>query len=194
MRSGCVANLVHAFRDGVQSGIIANSTVCAVQVVVDCSRQTDTRHIIFLSEDPSTSQRAVAANDYKSINASLLHVLVGFLTAFRRLELLAASSLENRSTSLYDVAHIFRRELLDLVVDESFVATIDSHDAKTIGNAGSCYSTDCGIHSRGITTAGEDAYAVNFSHNINYYLIICHLPLRCKGTKKFELFALYYII
>ena len=176
VRSGCVANLVHAFRDGVQSGVIANRTVCAVQIVVDCSRQTDARHIIFLSEDASASQRAVAANDYKSINASLLHVLVGLLTTFRRLELLAASSLENRSTSLYDVAHVLCRELLDLVVDEPFVAAIDSHDAKTIGNSGSCHSTNGSIHSRSIATTGEDAYAVNFSHNIIYYLIICHLP------------------
>ena len=42
MGSGCITDFVHSIQDRVQRGVVADSGICSIKVIVDSSRQPDT--------------------------------------------------------------------------------------------------------------------------------------------------------
>jgi len=62
VRGRRVADLIDRFYDGVQSGIVPDGRIGAEQVIVDRSRHSYDREIVFGSENPRSGQRPVPAD------------------------------------------------------------------------------------------------------------------------------------
>ena len=77
-----VADTVHTLHDCVHGGVVADSRVGAIEVVVDSAWQTDTAHIIFHGEVHGTSQRAVATNNHQCVDAFLAQVGISLVLSF----------------------------------------------------------------------------------------------------------------
>ena len=161
---GCVAYLIHALHDGVQGGVVTYGEVGAVQVVVYSSGQADARHVIFLCEESCAGERAVAADDDKSIDAGSLHVLVSFGTALFCHEILAACGLQNCSSATDDIADALGGEVLDFIVNQALIATIYTFHAEAVCYGSACHGTDSRIHSRCVASGRENADAMNLTH------------------------------
>ena len=99
MRGGSVANLIDTLHDGVHGSVVADGHVGAGKVVVDGAWESDDRDVILLGEDAGSCDRTIAADHYKGINAVLLHVLIGELASFRRLEVLGTRRLEDGASA-----------------------------------------------------------------------------------------------
>jgi AraC-like DNA-binding protein/mannose-6-phosphate isomerase-like protein (cupin superfamily) len=59
-----ITDFVHSIQDRVQRGVVADSGICSIKVIVDSSRQPDTRHVKLLCKDTSTGQRTVASDNH----------------------------------------------------------------------------------------------------------------------------------
>ena len=151
MTGSGITNLIDALKDGVQCGVITNGRVGTIQVVVDGARQTDTRHIELLGKLQGTCQRAVTANHHQSVDAFFLHVFIGCLASLGSTELLAASSLQDRTSQLDDVTHVLTLEFNNLACHQTFITSIDTFYLQSVIDGATGHRTDGCIHARGIT-------------------------------------------
>ncbi len=153
----CVADFVDTFHNGVQSGVVAYRRVGSVEVVVDCARQSDDRQVEFVGEDSGACQRAVAADNDEGVDFVAAQVVVGELATFGGLEFLASGRLQNRSAAVYDVRDVLGLEFLDFIGDEAAVAAVDSFDFESAVDGRARDGADCGVHSGGVASGGQDA-------------------------------------
>ena len=105
-----------------------------------------------MREQASAGKRAIAADDNQRVNLLFFEGLVGSFASLQGLELLAASGFENRTSALYDSAHILGRELLNLIIHEAFVATEDGFDTNVVCDGSAGDSPHGSVHTRGIAT------------------------------------------
>ena len=163
--SGRVADLVHAVNYGIEGGVISDSGVSAVEVIVNGSRKSDDRIVIFPGEFLRSCERAVTSYDNQCINTELDEIVVGLLHSLRSHKLHAPRCLEDCATPLDGIAHALGGELLDFSVDEALISTIDAHHFHSVENSRPGDGPDAGIHSRRITSRCKDADRLNlFSH------------------------------
>ena len=146
-----VTEFVHTINDSIERRVVTDGGVRAPEVVVNRTGDADNRDIILLREQASASKRAITADDDQGINLLFLNGIVGTLTPFGSLELLAASGFENRTSALDNTAHILGSKLLYFVVHEAFVAAENSFDADVVSDSSAGDGAHCCIHSRSIT-------------------------------------------
>ena len=79
---GRVADLIHAVHNRVERRVVTNRIVCSVEIVVDCTRKTDTGEVIFFRQEHSTGQRAVTADYDKGINPFFAKCIVRAFSPF----------------------------------------------------------------------------------------------------------------
>ena len=151
---GCrrVTDLVHTLDDGVKRRVITDCGVRAVKVIVNRAWQTDDRDVIFPGEILRPRKGSVASDNDQRVNSELHEIVVGLLASFHRHELLAAGGLQNRSAPLDGVADTFCRKFLEITVDETFVAAIDTHNLPSVVDRRAGHGPDGRIHSRSVST------------------------------------------
>ena len=166
MTLGCVADAVHTVHDGIHGSVITDGGICAIEVVVDSARQSYTAHIVFPRKLHGTSERTISPYHHQSVDAMLLHIVIGFLSAFRCLEFLAPSCLENSSTRHDDTTYVLSGKGLNFVVNQAIIPAEDAHDFEAIAYSGTSDGPDGRIHSRSIATRSQDSYRFNPCHII----------------------------
>ena len=178
MGSCGVADLVHALHYGIERRIISYGGIRSVKVIVYRSRQSYARDIEFLGEYLRTGKRAVSSYDDQGIDTVLDHIVISFLPAFRRHEILRSCSLENGTSPLDSTADTLGCHLLYLIIYQSFITSINAHDFPAVENRGPCHGPDSSIHSRRITPGCQYTYGRN---------IPCHTfsPLKLHKDKDY---------
>ena len=151
VRSGRVADLVDTLHDGVERGVVANRGIGAVKVIVNRTGQSDARHVELVGKDACSGQRTVTADDHQGINALSHHIVVGQLAALFGHEFLAAGRFQHRTATLDDVAHILGGKLLDFVLDQTFIAPVNTFHPIARSDCGTRHGTDSRVHSRRVT-------------------------------------------
>ena len=178
MGSCGVADLVHALHYGIERRIISYGGIRSVKVIVYRSRQSYARDIEFLGEYLRTGKRAVSSYDDQGIDTVLDHIVISFLPAFRRHEILRSCSLENGTSPLDGTADTLGCHLLYLIIYQSFITSINAHDFPAVENRGPCHGPDSSIHSRRIAPGCQYTYGRN---------IPCHTfsPLKLHKDKDY---------
>ena len=173
-----VADLVHALHYGIERRIISYGGIRSVKVIVYRSRQSYARDIEFLGEYLRTGKRAVSSYDDQGIDTVLDHIVISFLPAFRRHEILRSCSLENGTSPLDSTADTLGCHLLYLIIYQSFITSINAHDFPAVENRGPCHGPDSSIHSRRIAPGCQYTYGRN---------IPCHTfsPLKLHKDKDY---------
>ena len=144
-----IAKLIDGIDDRVGRRVAADRVVHAPDIVVNRARQADNRQARLLREQRAARQAAVATDD----DEAMLHqFVVSLLTAFRRLELRAASRSEERATALDEVADAAARELLDIVIEHALVAVVDAIDFYTLVKCRTDNGTCRSIHAWAVAT------------------------------------------
>ena len=167
----CITDTVHALYDGVHGCIISDGIVCAIEVVVDGTRQTDAADIKLSCEVHRTSERTVTTNYYQSIDFLFLDILESLLSALLCHEFLRTGCLQHGTTGTDDTAHVLSGKGLDLVVNQAVVATIDTLHVETVVDSRTGYRTDSCVHTWSITSGCQNTYSLNLCHNyIPYYI------------------------
>ena len=164
MRGRGVADLVHAVHDGVESGVVADGGIRAVEVVVYGARQADDGHVVLAGQPLRPGERTVAADHDERVNPELLHVLIGLVHALVRAELIAPGGFKDGSAPLDGVAHRFGGKFLDVPVDESFIAPVDAVDLPSLEDCRTGDGADRRVHSGRVAAGSEDAYRLDFCH------------------------------
>ena len=166
MAGGGVPYLVDALHDGVECCVVAYGGVGAVKVVVDSSRQAYDSDVMKLRELLRSGERAVSSYDYEGVDAELFDGFVGLRLAFRCAEFFAACGLEYCASSLNRVADAFGGQFLDISVDETFIAAVDSvHFPSRIDGRPRHGPYAC-VHSGSVTPGGQDSYCRNVHDSI----------------------------
>src|SRR5690606_8749182 len=93
-------------------------------------------------------------------------VIVCLLTAFCGTKALASCRFEEGAAAFQYVGDIFGVELLDVVLNHSFVSAVDTVHLKVVIESGSDDRTNCSIHSRSVSTRGEYA---NFFYGLRFH-------------------------
>ena len=89
----------------------------------------------------------------------MLHqFIVALLTALGRAKLRAACRLQDRTSTLDDVADILSLEFFNLIQEQTFITTVYTLHFYPVVNSGTGHRTDGGIHTRRITTGGQNTY------------------------------------
>ena len=178
MGSCGVSDLVHALHYGIERRIISYGGIRSVKVIVYRSRQSYARDIEFLGEYLRTGKRAVSSYDDQGIDTVLDHIVISFLPAFRRHEILRSCSLENGTSPLDSTADTLGCHLLYLIIYQSFITSINAHDFPAVENRGPCHGPDSSIHSRRIAPGCQYTYGRN---------IPCHTfsPLKLHKDKDY---------
>lgn len=178
MGSCGVADLVHALHYGIERRIISYGGIRSVKIIVYRSRQSYARDIEFLGEYLRTGKRAVSSYDDQGIDTVLDHIVISFLPAFRRHEILRSCSLENGTSPLDSTADTLGCHLLYLIIYQSFITPVNAHDFPAVENRGPCHGPDSSIHSRRIAPGCQYTYGRN---------IPCHTfsPLKLHKDKDY---------
>ena len=129
-----IANSIDTIHDGIHRRVVADGGICAVKVIVDGARQTDDREVELHTEVAGSSQRTITADDDQAVNFLLLTGLVGLLLALGCRELLRTGGLQDRTTTGDDTRNILCRESFYLIIDKTFITTVDTFDCKTVVN------------------------------------------------------------
>ena len=166
MRRGGVAQLIHCVHNRIESRVVADRGVGAVEVVVDRAGQTHDGDIELRGKDTRTRQRAVATDNYQCVNAFALHCFVCHLATFGCLELLAASRFEDRTALLHDVADVSGLERNDLTRNQAAVATHNALDRETVIDCCARNGAYSCIHRRGVASRGENADTFDLCHSL----------------------------
>ena len=171
MRVGCITNTIDALHDGIHSGVVADSGIGTVKVVVNGSWQADTGEVELHTEVASTCQRTVSTNNNQCIYLFLHTSLVSFLHTLGCHKLLRACSLQYRTSAGHDTTYVLCGEGLNLVVNQPLVTTIYTFDCKSVVDTGTCHGTYCGIHTWCIASRRQDTNRLNLSH-ITFSLLL----------------------
>ena len=147
---GGVADLVDTVYDGIEGGVVADCMVSTIKVVVDRARKSDYRDVVLACEELGAGQGAVAADYDEGVDVVGDHVVVGFLTAFRVQEFLAAGGLQYGTSALDRIADAGRSEFFEFAVDKAFVSSVDRYHLHIIEDGSTGDGSYAGVHSRGI--------------------------------------------
>ena len=176
MRIGSVTDAVYTVHDGVHRRVVTDRSIGAVEVVVDGAGQTNHGEVILHAKVPCTCQRAITADDYKSINLMLLAHLVGFLPTLSSHKLLASGCLQNGTATGDDTTDILGSKLFHFALDEAVVSSIDTLDVETVINTCACHGADGCIHTGGIAARCQNTDSFNLTLN---HLFRCFYGLTC---------------
>ena len=152
MRGSGITDLIHAFHDRVQGRIITDRRIRAIQVIINRTRQSYDREIKLLSENTRSRQRSVTTDSDQGIDPMLLQLIIGLFSSLGSLELHATGGLKDCSAALNYITDILCLKLFNLIQDQPFVTTVNTFHSHSVINSGTCYRTNSGIHSRGITS------------------------------------------
>ena len=173
MRIRRITDAVNTLHDGVHRRIITNSSIGAVEVVVDGTRQTDAWEVEFHAKVTGTGERTVTTNDHKGVDLLLFAGLVSLLHTLGRHKLLTAGRLQDRTATGDDTRDVLRRELLHLTLDEAVVAAIDTLDVETVVDTCARHGTDGCIHAGSIATRRQNSNSLNLCHSLLIDWLCC---------------------
>ena len=97
------------------------------------------------------------------------HRLVRQGTSFGSAELGATGGLEDRPTTLDDVAHVLGLKVLYFACDQAFVSTVNTFDADAVIDSSSGDGADSSVHPWCVTSRGEHTYTFDCSHIVCIY-------------------------
>ena len=165
MGGGSVANAVHAPHDGVERGVVADGVVGAVEVVVDGARKTDNREVEIAGKLACSCERAIATNHHQCVDTVALNHLVGTLASFDGGKFLASCGFENGATLLNDIRHILGFEFHYIIVDKSFISTVNAFHFKSAENCRAGHGANGGVHAWSIASGSENTDSFDLCHN-----------------------------
>ncbi len=169
-RSWEVADLVDALHDGVEGCVVADGGVCAEEVVVDGAGEADDGEVELVGEDAGAGERAVAADYHERVDAVAAQCVIGELSSFGGLELLATGGLEYGAAALYDVGDVGCGELDDFVGHQPAVSAVYAFDFESGEYGRACDGADRRVHAGGVTSGGQYSYAFYFCHGLVLFL------------------------
>src|SRR5258706_14345890 len=146
MRIHGIPDLIYGLYGCIYCRIKANREITAIDVLVYCTCDTDTRDIEFLAEFDSASKGSVAANYHQAVNASFFQVGVSFFTTCLLKKLLASRGLKNRATTLNNICDGTGFHFHNIIFNHSLVATHDAIHFQSMKNACSYNRPDGCIH------------------------------------------------
>ena len=136
----------------VEGGVVSDGGVCAVEVVVDGSRQADTWDVMLCSDHLGSGKRAVSSDHDEGVDSMSLYVLIRACASFFIHEVLASRGTQDSTSTIDGSADAFRCEILDFVIDEAFPATVDSLYLPSVIDGRTCDGSDRRVHSGSITS------------------------------------------
>ena len=157
---GGVTYLVNTFHDSIESRVISDGGIRSVEVVVYGTRKSYTRYVILGCYDLGSGKRTVTSYHDEGIYVVCPEILVSLGPAFLVHEALAACRSENGTASVDGTADTLGCKILDFIIDKAFPASVYSLDLPSVEDGCSCNGPDGRIHSRRITSRGEDAYCL----------------------------------
>ena len=169
---GGVTDLVHAFHDGIEGAVVADGGVCAVEVVIDSAGQADDGEVVLPGEELGAGEGAVAADYDEGVNLGFHHILVGYLSAFRRHKGTAAGGFEDGSAALDGVGYAGGCEFHELFFNESLVTSHDAHHVEIVETGRAGDGTDGSVHSRSVSSGSENADGLYISFHKLYKELI----------------------
>ena len=150
---GCrVTDFIDTFHDRIQSRVVADRDIRAIQVIINRTRQADNRIIELLCKDASPRQRSVTTDGDQSIDTMLHQFVVSLLTAFRRLEFCTTGRLQDSTATLNNITYILSLEIFNFVGYQTLVSTIDTLNGHSVINSGTCHCANGSVHSGSITS------------------------------------------
>ncbi len=161
MTGGGVPDAVDRVQGDVRRGVIANSVVGTVDIVVDGAGEADDREAVFLPQVMRSVEGAVAPNRHQPFDPSLSQLLRCHRPAFGVEELLAARGLDDGAAKLDDVRDGGRVHLLELASQHTLVATMDADHPPPFMDRRANYRAKAGVHAWSIPAAGEDTDGVH---------------------------------
>ena len=118
MRGRCVTNLVDGFHSCVDSCVETDCVLCAGDVKVDCSRNTDNVDS-FVGQLLSTAVGTVAADNYETFDTVLVADFNCSCDTFRCAHFLAACCPEDCAAQGKDTGHVAGLHFNNFLVDEA---------------------------------------------------------------------------
>ena len=118
MRGGCVTDLVDGFHSCVDSCIETDCVLCAGDVKIDCSRDTDNIDA-FIGKFLSAAVGSVAADNYETFDTVLIADFNCSCDTFRCAHFLAARCPEDRAAQGKDAGHVAGLHFNNFLVDEA---------------------------------------------------------------------------
>ena len=169
MRCCGIPDFIYSIKNCIQSCVITYCSICSIKVVINSSRKSDTRNIIFFCQQSGTSERTITTYYYKSINTLTHHSFMSHLTSLRSFELHTSRSLQDCTSQLYDIAYILSFKFLYFSSYKSFIASINSLNFQPVVYCCTSHGTNSRIHTRSISSRSEDTNTFNTCHIVEYY-------------------------
>ena len=154
MGGGSITDFIDGFHRCVYSGIETDRIVGTGDIKVNGSRKTN-RVDSESGKLSGTAEGTVSSDHNDTIDTMFLTYLSATLLAFLSCELLTAGCVKDRTAAVDRVRNADAVHIYDFFLKESGVATHDSFYLQAFIDSGSYNRTDCRIHSRGISAAGQ---------------------------------------
>ena len=151
---GSITDFIDGFHRCVYSGIETDRIVGTGDIKVNGSRKTD-RVDSESGKLSGTAEGTVSSDHNDTIDTMFLTYLSATLLALLSCELLTAGCVKDRTAAVDRVRNADAVHIYDFFLKESGVATHDSFYLQAFIDSGSYNRTDCRIHSRGISAAGQ---------------------------------------
>ena len=103
----CVTNSIDCFHNGVQSCVVSNGIIGAIQVVINGSRYSYKWDIKFAAEFSGTLKATVSTYYHASIDAVAHEVTIGFTASFLGTKLFTSGSSEDGTATLNNITYVF---------------------------------------------------------------------------------------
>ena len=152
MCAGSILDFIHSLHSRVHCGIIPDSRICSIQIVINRARHTHNRYVMLLYQILCTGKRTVPANNNQCINLMLRQLLGSPRTSLYSLEFHTAGRLQNGASPLNDITHIISSQLPDFSFYQTLVTTIYAKCLTVIIKSSPDNCPDSRIHPRGIAT------------------------------------------
>ena len=153
-----VPQTVDGVHGGIGGGVEADGVVGADDVVVDGGGDADHGHA-GLGQRLCAPEGAVAADGHDAVQTQKLAGGGSPLLACLGAEFVAAGGVEDGAASIDDMGDGAGVHTDDIAVDKAVVAAADADALDAAVQAVADYGADGGVHTRGVTAAGEDANA-----------------------------------
>ena len=154
MGGRCITNLIDGLHRCVYSGIETDRIVGTSDIKVDRSRKAD-RVDSESGKFSGTAEGTVSSNYNDTVDTMFLTYLSAAPLAFLSREFLTAGSVKDRTAAIDRIRNAYAVHIYDFFLKESGITTHNSLYLQSFIDSGSYDRTDCCIHSRSISAAGQ---------------------------------------
>ena len=155
MGLGCIADIVHHMHSCIHSGIKTDGVICAADVVVNGTRQTDTGNTR-MGQIAGASVGTIAADNNNALDAQLTAVIRCLLNAFGSSEFRTSGGVKHGAASVDNIRNAPEIHLYDFACDKTVIASLHSVNVHSLIDGCSDDCTDSSVHTGRIAAAGEN--------------------------------------